>query len=89
MARLSKQVYLSVEHRKRIPLWRFLLHLLYVDQQSNLVQWIDAEDLKFKIKSPIDVAQLWGSIKDKSDMTYEKLGRAMRYYYGKSIIEKV
>jgi len=77
------------QHRQRIPLWRFLLHLLYLDQQSDLVQWIDTEDLKFKIKSPIDVARLWGSIKDKSDMTYEKLGRAMRYYYGKSIIEKV
>ena len=38
---------------------------------------------------PNEVAYLWGSIKDKSDMTYEKLGRAMRYYYGKNIIEKV
>lgn len=47
------------------------------------------DDLTFKIKQPVNVAELWGSIKDKSDMTYEKLGRAMRYYYGKNVIEKV
>ncbi|XP_065058303.1 ETS translocation variant 4-like [Rhopilema esculentum] len=77
------------QHRKRIPLWRFLLHLLNRDKVSYLVQWIDLDNFKFKIKEPNEVAKLWGSIKDKSDMTYEKLGRAMRYYYGKNIIEKV
>ena len=54
-----------------------------------LVQWTCEDNLEFKIKDPISVASLWGSIKDKVDMTYEKLGRAMRYYYGKNIIEKV
>ena len=82
-------LFLLTEHRQRIPLWRFLLQLLHRDSLSRLIQWTDAEQFKFKIKEPNEVAQLWGSIKDKSDMTYEKLGRAMRYYYGKNIIEKV
>eukprot|EP00794_Sanderia_malayensis_P007257 gene7257-8065_t len=77
------------QHRKRIPLWRFLLHLLHRDRLASLIEWTVIDRFEFRIKEPTEVAYLWGSIKDKSDMTYEKLGRAMRYYYGKNIIEKV
>jgi len=65
------------------------LHLLNRDQNEKYIQWNRDYDLEFRIKDTIGVAELWGSVKNKTDMTYEKLGRAMRYYYGKSIIEKV
>ena len=79
---------LNTEHRKRVPLWIFLLHLLYQDD-SSLVEWSCKRDFEFRIVDPDSVAQLWGSVKYKKNMTYEKLGRALRYYYGKDIIEKV
>ena len=53
------------------------------------MNWNKDYPLEFCINDTIGVADLWGSVKNKSDMTYEKFGRAMRYYYGKNIIEKV
>jgi hypothetical protein len=35
------------------------------------------------------VAQLWGERKHKTNMTYEKLSRALRYYYDGDMISKV
>ena len=35
------------------------------------------------------VAQLWGKRKGKEHMNYDKLSRALRYYYDKNIIKKV
>lgn len=32
---------------------------------------------------------MWGKKKNKFIMNYEKLSRGFRYYYGKSVIEKV
>lgn len=77
------------QHRQRIPLWQFLLHLLNRDTIARYIEWSHDRVLEFRIKDTMAVADLWGSVKNKTDMTYEKLGRAMRYYYGKSIIEKV
>ena len=79
----------SIVHRTRIPLWRFLVHLLDNDLSETYVQWTQKEKFEFKIKKPAAVASLWGTIKDNTGMTYDKFARAMRYYYGKKIIEKV
>lgn len=35
------------------------------------------------------VARLWGVRKGKHQMNYDKLSRALRYYYDKNIIKKV
>ena len=56
---------------------------------SELIRWVNREKLEFLIKNPEEVAKLWGLVKEKSTMTYAKLARGIRYYYGKEVIEKV
>lgn len=38
---------------------------------------------------PEEVAQKWGRRKKRSNMNYDKMGRALRYYYDKMILTKV
>jgi len=72
-----------------IQLWQFLLELLINDECTNLIKWTQEEDYEFKILQPSTVAKMWGKKKNKPTMNYEKLSRGLRYYYGKSVIEKV
>ena len=72
-----------------IQLWQFLLELLTSPDCKSLIRWTQEEDLEFKILKPTTVANMWGKRKNKPTMNYEKLSRGLRYYYGKSIIEKV
>ncbi|XP_057317131.1 uncharacterized protein LOC130662318 [Hydractinia symbiolongicarpus] len=72
----------------RIPLWYFLHEILEVEQCKELATWEDSSKLIFTIRKPKEVAVLWGMIKNKETMTYPKLARGIRYYYGKGVIEK-
>ncbi|XP_078806138.1 ETS domain-containing protein Elk-1 isoform X2 [Oryzias latipes] len=71
-----------------ITLWQFLLHLLEDQQQHHLICWT-GEDGEFKLLDAEEVARLWGLCKNKHNMNYDKLSRALRYYYDKNIIKKV
>lgn len=71
-----------------ITLWQFLLHLLEDQRQRHLISWT-SEDGEFKLLDAEEVARLWGLRKNKNNMTYDKLSRALRYYYDKNIIKKV
>lgn len=44
---------------------------------------------EFKLSNPEVVARLWGERKNKPTMNYEKLSRALRYYYDGDMISKV
>lgn len=44
---------------------------------------------EFKLNNPEVVANLWGVRKNKPTMNYEKLSRALRYYYDGDMISKV
>lgn len=65
-----------------ITLWQFLLHLLDDQQQRHLISWT-GEDGEFKLLDAEEVARLWGLRKNKHNMNYDKLSRALRYYYDK------
>lgn len=71
-----------------ITLWQFLLELLVSDQHSAIIQWTSQEG-EFKLINAEEVAKLWGVRKNKPQMNYDKLSRALRYYYDKNIIKKV
>uniref|UniRef100_UPI00398EDBD8 ETS domain-containing protein Elk-4 n=1 Tax=Pristiophorus japonicus TaxID=55135 RepID=UPI00398EDBD8 len=71
-----------------ITLWQFLLQLLLEPKNDHLICWTSA-DGEFKLLKAEDVAKLWGYRKNKPNMNYDKLSRALRYYYDKNIIKKV
>lgn len=73
-----------------ITLWQFLLHLLEDQSQRHLISWTGCgADGEFKLLDAEEVARLWGLRKNKHNMNYDKLSRALRYYYDKNIIKKV
>ncbi|KAB7506643.1 ETS domain-containing protein Elk-3 [Armadillidium nasatum] len=71
-----------------ITLWQFLLELLVNGHYKNLICWTNNEG-EFKLVNAEEVARLWGLRKNKTNMNYDKLSRALRYYYDKNIIKKV
>ncbi|XP_051890565.1 ETS domain-containing protein Elk-4-like isoform X1 [Pristis pectinata] len=71
-----------------ITLWQFLLQLLLEPKNDHLICWT-SNDGEFKLLKAEDVAKLWGFRKNKPNMNYDKLSRALRYYYDKNIIKKV
>jgi len=75
--------------RRSVHLWEFLLELLMDDSSSTMIQWTDEMNGEFKLKNSEDVARKWGQRKHKEGMNYDKLSRALRYYYSKEIIKKV
>jgi len=44
---------------------------------------------EFTVIRPEALAKLWGQCKNRPNMTYDKLSRALRYYYDRNIITKV
>ena len=68
-----------------ITLWQFLLHLLDDASQRHLITWT-GEDGEFKLLDAEEVARLWGLRKNKNNMNYDKLSRALRYYYDKVLL---
>lgn len=73
----------------QIQLWQFLLDILTDKEHRHIIQWIDGGEGEFKLTDPERVANLWGERKNKPTMNYEKLSRALRYYYDGDMISKV
>lgn len=70
-------------------LWEFIHQLLQDPHYSSYICWENPKDLVFRIINPTGLAELWGHQKNRTNMTYEKLSRALRYYYRMNIIKKV
>uniref|UniRef100_T1J9J6 ETS domain-containing protein n=1 Tax=Strigamia maritima TaxID=126957 RepID=T1J9J6_STRMM len=72
----------------QIQLWQFLLELLSDSGNASCITW-EGTNGEFKLTDPDEVARRWGERKSKPNMNYDKLSRALRYYYDKNIMTKV
>ncbi|XP_021712753.1 DNA-binding protein D-ETS-3-like, partial [Aedes aegypti] len=72
----------------QIQLWQFLLELLSDSANAACITW-EGTNGEFKLTDPDEVARRWGERKSKPNMNYDKLSRALRYYYDKNIMTKV
>uniref|UniRef100_A0A087Y6K0 Si:ch211-265g22.4 n=1 Tax=Poecilia formosa TaxID=48698 RepID=A0A087Y6K0_POEFO len=71
---------------RQVQLWHFLLELLGCGE-GGAIGW-GGEWGEFVIRDPERLARLWGERKGKPHMNYDKLSRALRYYYNKRILHK-
>ena len=72
-------------------LWDFLQQLLNdtSGRYAAYITWKDKETGVFKIVDPAGLAKLWGIQKNHLSMNYDKMSRALRYYYRVNILRKV
>ncbi|KAI3369641.1 hypothetical protein L3Q82_025361 [Scortum barcoo] len=90
----SSSIYDNPKKSKHAPrgthLWEFIRDILiHPEKNQGLMKWEDRREGVFKFLKSEAVAQMWGQKKKNSSMTYEKLSRAMRYYYKREILERV
>ncbi|NXD43139.1 ETV7 factor, partial [Copsychus sechellarum] len=69
-------------------LWQYVFQLLADRRYEPYIRWEDREAKVFRVVNPNGLAQLWGNHKNRMNMTYEKMSRALRHYYKLNIIKK-
>lgn len=76
-----------------LHLWEFLLNLLeseeYLPSSEKSIEWTNKSIGEFRLLKTSVIASLWGKSKNRDTMTYEKMARAMRYYYKMKVLVKV
>ncbi|KAG8230274.1 hypothetical protein J437_LFUL009447 [Ladona fulva] len=75
------------QEKKCGRLWEFIRDLLKDNNHCpNDICWVDHDEGTFRFVKSEKVAKLWGDIKENPKMNYEKLSRAMRYYYKSQVL---
>lgn len=69
-------------------LWDYVYQLLSDRRYQAFIRWEDHDRLVFRVVDPNGLARLWGTHKNRANMTYEKMSRALRHYYKLNIIRK-
>ena len=72
-----------------MKLWQFLLQVLVENKHPTIVRWTSKQEGMFKVVDSEGLAKLWGVHKNRPEMNYDKMSRAMRYYYNKHLLDKV
>ncbi|XP_072498011.1 transcription factor ETV7 isoform X1 [Notamacropus eugenii] len=69
-------------------LWDYVYQLLSDSRYEPYIKWEDKGSKVFRVVDPNGLARLWGNHKNRVNMTYEKMSRALRHYYKLNIIKK-
>ncbi|XP_020855290.1 transcription factor ETV7 isoform X2 [Phascolarctos cinereus] len=69
-------------------LWDYVYQLLSDSRYESYIKWEDKDSKVFRVVDPNGLARLWGNHKNRVNMTYEKMSRALRHYYKLKIIKK-
>ncbi|XP_028365868.1 transcription factor ETV7 isoform X3 [Phyllostomus discolor] len=69
-------------------LWDYVYQLLSDARYESYIRWEDKNAKIFRVVDPNGLARLWGNHKNRVNMTYEKMSRALRHYYKLNIIKK-
>uniref|UniRef100_A0A2K6PMK8 Transcription factor ETV6 n=1 Tax=Rhinopithecus roxellana TaxID=61622 RepID=A0A2K6PMK8_RHIRO len=69
-------------------LWDYVYQLLLDPRYEPYIRWEDKDAKIFRVVDPNGLARLWGNHKNRVNMTYEKMSRALRHYYKLNIIKK-
>ncbi|XP_060794587.1 transcription factor ETV7 isoform X2 [Neoarius graeffei] len=69
-------------------LWDYVYQLLLDTRYEAYIRWEDQDSMTFRVVDPNGLARLWGNHKNRKNMTYEKMSRALRHYYKLNIIKK-
>jgi hypothetical protein len=72
-----------------VQLWEFVLRVLRNPLYSSIISWENQHEGIFHIHDPQALADLWGRHRNHEGMNYDKMSRAMRYYYRRGILEPV
>ncbi|XP_069797503.1 transcription factor ETV7-like isoform X6 [Narcine bancroftii] len=75
-------------HKDCRLLWDYVYQLLSDSRYQPYIRWEDEESKVFRVVDPNGLASLWGNHKNRANMTYEKMSRALRHYYKLNIIKK-
>ena len=70
---------------KSLHLWEFLLEMLADRRMKSVIAWT-GHAREFRVVNSREVAREWGNRKNKPHMNFDKMSRAMRYYYKKKIL---
>ncbi|XP_061114883.1 transcription factor ETV7 isoform X2 [Conger conger] len=88
----SRKLPQTSEANGKIPdcrlLWDYVYQLLSDHRYEPFIRWEEPESLVFRVVDPNGLARLWGNHKNRANMTYEKMSRALRHYYKLNIIKK-
>jgi len=68
----------------------FLIKLLEEEDEkyTDIIRWENRDEGIFRILNPNNVAALWGYMKNSLHMNYDKMSRALRYYYKVNVLSK-
>ncbi|XP_059396554.1 transcription factor ETV6-like isoform X3 [Carassius carassius] len=69
-------------------LWNYVYQLLSDSRYEAFIRWEDPDAMIFRVVDSNGLARLWGNHKNRANMTYEKMSRALRHYYKLNIIKK-
>ena len=81
--------WLSIGIPKQAQLYEFILKVLNNPINQHILSWKDKSKGIFYINDTKAFARLWGLHRNSDNMSYEKLSRAMRYYYRRNILEQI